>query len=191
MAGFIALDVETPNYGNNGICAIGMTPVENGRLGDTRYWLVNPESFFSAFNVRIHGITPRDVKTAPTFPELWRAVLEPALAGKILAAHNAAFDLGVLARCLNRYGISRENDCYVCTLRMGRKFLKEAPNHRLNTLCDLLGFDLLHHNAGSDSRACASLLLYYLEQGFPVRDCIRQYRYGAQFGTVPRSKSAN
>ena len=177
MADFVAFDVETPNYKNDSICAIGLTSVKDGRITETQYYLVDPEDYFSGFHIGIHGITPEMVEGALTFPELWDAVLKPAFEGKILVAHNAPFDMGVLSKCLKRYGIERENDLYACTVRMGRKCLPEAPNHRLNTLCDLLGFDLLHHNAESDSIACAKLLLYYMENGFPVKDYVRRYRY--------------
>ena len=38
----------------------------------------------------------------PTFAALWQ-LLEPMLRGSILVAHNAPFDLRVLASCLHDY----------------------------------------------------------------------------------------
>ena len=58
---------------------------------------------------------------------------------------------------------------------MGRRLLPELPNHKLNTICDYLGVDLDHHHAGSDSRACAEILLHYLDDGASVRPYIRTY----------------
>ena len=43
-------------------------------------------------------------------------------------------------------------------------------------LC-LLGIPLDHHNAASDSHACAELLCYYLEQGLPVEQYVKRWEY--------------
>ncbi len=98
------------------------------------------------------------------------------LEGAVLAAHNATFDLGVLKNCLRAYCLDRE-ECvaYVCTARMGRRLLP-GMRHRLNDLCDLYGIPLDHHHAGSDSRACAEILLRFIEAGADVRQFIRTYR---------------
>ena len=83
----------------------------------------------------------------------------------------------VLGKLFWRYGITRRPDPYVCTVRLGRKCIPDAPNHKLNTLCELLGIALDHHNAASDSRACAELLFYYLSQGFPVEQYVKHWDY--------------
>ena len=57
-------------------------------------------------------------------------------------------------------------------------------NHKLNTLCDHLRLELDHHNAGSDSRACALLLLDYLEKGLRPEPFSRTYRF-ADRKTLP------
>ena len=43
---YIAFDVETPNYANDRISAIGITIVENGAAVDDFYSLVNTEIHF-------------------------------------------------------------------------------------------------------------------------------------------------
>ena len=43
---YIAFDVETPNYANDRISAIGITVVENGAVVDDFYSLVNTEIHF-------------------------------------------------------------------------------------------------------------------------------------------------
>lgn len=61
---------------------------------------------------------------------------------------------------------------YVCTVQMGRRILP-GVSHKLNDLCARYGIDLDHHHAGSDSRACAEILLRYLRGGAELRDHIR------------------
>ena len=93
----------------------------------------------------------------------------------ILVAHNAVFDLGVLKKCLQDYGITWKNTVkYCCTARMGRKLLPDM-RHRLNDMCDYYGIELMHHQADSDSRACAEILLRYLQDGADEREYIRTY----------------
>ncbi len=46
----IAFDVETPNYANNRMSAIGGSVVEDGATVDEFYSLVNPETRFDRFN---------------------------------------------------------------------------------------------------------------------------------------------
>lgn len=159
---YVAFDVETPNSRNDRMSAIGVVVVERGSQTTRFYSLVNPETHFDAFNIRLTGITPRMVRNQPSFPVLWE-LLRPLLERGILCAHNAPFDLGVLGRCLRDYGIpwTPRRD-YVCTCQIGRRLLPEAPDHRLNTLAERLGLPLNHHNALSDTRACAGLLQYYL-----------------------------
>ena len=120
-----------------------------------------------------------------THNNLYLDVLEPMLAGRILVAHNAPFDLRVLASCLHDYRIDwKPEAAYLCTCQMGKRAYPYLPNHKLNTLCDHLQLSLDHHKAGSDSRACALLLLNYLEKGLQPEAFLRTYRF-ADRKTIP------
>lgn len=187
---YVAFDVETPNYRNDRMSAIGLVVVENGEQTTTFYSLVDPETSFDAFNIQLTGITPRMVRNQPTFPVLWE-LLRPLLERGVLCAHNAVFDLGVLGRCLRDYGIewtSRRD--YVCTCQMGRRLLPLAPNHKLNTLAELLDIPLQHHNALSDARACAGLLQYYQKESDLTR-FRRSYDFSLLCSLSPLSNCTN
>ena len=107
------------------------------------------------------------------------------LRNSVLVAHNAPFDLRVLASCLHDYHIDwKPETVYLCTCQMGRKAYPYLLNHKLNTLCEHLRLELDHHNAGSDSRACALLLLDYLEKGLRPEPFLRTYRF-ADRKTLP------
>lgn len=172
---YIAFDVETPNSANHRMSAIGVTVVEDGAIVEEFATLVNPECRFDPFNIHLTGITPAMAAEAPTFPQLW-PTLEPILDSGLLLAHNAPFDMGVLCKCLAGYGIPWKRwVSYACTCQMGRRCFPSLPNHRLNTLCAYLGISLDHHQAASDSRACAQLFLRYLDQGLESRQFLRRY----------------
>ena len=172
---YIVFDVETPNYANDRISAIGISVIENGCVRREFYTLVNPEAHFDPFNIQLTGITPEMVADKPTFPELW-VKIEPIMNSGLLIAHNAPFDMGVLAQCLNDYHIEWQPfTYYACTCVMGRACYPNLNNHKLNTLCEYLHLDLDHHNAGSDSRACAELLLDYIRHGLKPERFLRRY----------------
>ena len=177
---YVAFDVETPNFANDRISAIGVAVVEDGQIVREFAALVNPETHFDRFNVELTGITPERVAGEPTFAALW-PVLEPLLGSGCLAAHNAPFDLAVLSRCLRAYGIRwRARVPYVCTCRLSRRVLPQLPNHKLSTVCAHLGIPLDHHRAGSDARACGEILRYCLGSGADVDGARRTYDLAAR-----------
>ncbi len=174
---YTVFDVETPNRLNDRMSALGITVVENGEITAERAWLINPEQWFDGFNMALTGITPEAVRGKPTFGELWPA-LEPYFSGGVLVAHNAPFDMCVLAKCLRAYGIDWRGEApYACTCRIGRRALPYLPNHKLNTMCAALGIALDHHNAMSDAHAAAELLRYYISMGEDVSAYVKSYRF--------------
>lgn len=175
---YIAFDVETPNSRNDRMSSIGIAVVEDGETVETFYSLVDPECEFHYYNVALTGITPDMVRGKPTFPELWEKI-EPIMSNGMLVAHNAPFDMSVLAKCLRDYGIvwKRRAD-YCCTCQMARRLMKELPNHRLNTICYELDIALDHHDAGSDARACAEILRWLSGKG-DISSFAKQYDMAA------------
>ena len=172
---FVVFDVETPNRYNNRISAIGISVVEDGRIVQDFFSLVDPEQPFDWFNSVLTGINEETVFDAPSFPELWPQI-EPLLSSGILVAHNAGFDIGVLRKCLDGYEIEWKPSVKgVCTVVMGRSLLP-GISHKLNDMCDYFGICLNHHRADSDSHACAEILLRYMEQGADPEKYIRTYR---------------
>ncbi len=175
MYRYVVFDVETPNRYNNRMSAIGISVIEDGVIRDEYFSYVNPEADFDYFNTQLTGIDAATVRNAPTFPQLWNRI-EPVMSSGILMAHNAVFDLGVLKKCLQDYEISwKESVRYCCTARIGRALLPDMK-HRLNDLCSYYGICLDHHQADSDSHACAEIFLRYMQSGMRESDFIRTYR---------------
>ena len=103
---YVAFDVETPNAQNRRMSAIGVSVIERGEIVQELYTLVDPQTHFDPFNIALTGITPEMERGQPTFPVLWE-LLEPILRGSVLVAHNAPFDLRVLAAGNGRIAFSR------------------------------------------------------------------------------------
>lgn len=175
MYRYIVFDVETPNRYNDRMSAIGISVVEDGSITEEFFTYVDPETSFDSFNTALTGISPETVKGSPTFPELWDRI-EGIMSSGILAAHNAVFDLGVLKKCLQGYGISWKSSVkYCCTVQMGRRLLP-GMSHKLDVMCSHYGISLDHHKADSDSHACAEILLNYFKAGAAENEHIRTFR---------------
>lgn len=176
MSRYIAFDVETPNRFNNRMSAIGITIIEDGMITRKLYSLINPETSFDYFNTQLAGISAEMVQDKPTFPQIWNKI-EPIMSSGILVAHNAQFDMSVLKCCLQDYNIAWTTSVpYLCTVQIGRRVLPKM-SHRLNSMCDYYGIELDHHHAGSDSLACAEILLRYIESGADVNQFIKTYYF--------------
>ncbi len=164
---FVCFDVETPNARNDRMSAIGITVVDDGVITEEFFSYVNPEEPFDTFNTELTGISTETVASAPSFKELWPGI-KALMSSGVLVAHNAPFDMGVLKKCLKDYGIIwKERVSYICTVRIGRKILPDI-SHRLNEMCRYYRIGLDHHKADSDSRACAEILIRYMQSGVNV-----------------------
>lgn len=156
MANYVVVDIESPNVHANAICSIGLVMIENGKIVDQIYSLVNPEAPFDDICINVHGITANDVSEAPTFPELWSQI-ELFFTNSVLIAHNATYDLSVISKVLNHYNIAVPEFYYLCTMRLARKYhCYQALS--LNSLCNDFQITFRdHHNALADALACADL----------------------------------
>lgn len=173
MEKIIVFDVETPNRRNDRICSMGISIIENETVSESKNILVNPECFFDDVNISIHGILPEDVEIAPTFPAVWKEIKE-LFENNILAAHNAHFDISVLRKTLEAYGLEAKPFRYLCSMQIAKKELPQLCNYKLPTLCDYFDIDLQHHNSGSDSFACAEILCRFMQNGISLQHCIEE-----------------
>lgn len=163
---FVFIDLETPNRTTPALCSIGIITRSPNSSSASKYILVDPETYFDAFNISIHGLTPETVAGEIRFPELWHDHLAPLFTpGHIIVGHNVSFDLRILAGTYRRYFHQRFPEIpYICTLALARKHDKETmPNHRLITCCQTYGIPLAnYHNALADITATAALFdVYY------------------------------
>ncbi|NET36106.1 MAG: 3'-5' exonuclease [Cyanothece sp. SIO1E1] len=157
MSTFVALDFETADRGRDSACALGMVRVENGQIVHRVAHLIRPPRRQIEFTY-IHGIRWRDVAKAPTFGELWPTINDTIHDVDFIAAHNAAFDKGVLYACCEAHQISKPQQKFTCTVKLARATWKIYPT-KLPNVCHYLGIDLDHHQALSDAEACAHIVI--------------------------------
>ncbi|WP_251717157.1 3'-5' exonuclease [Lactobacillus agrestimuris] len=157
---FIAMDFETANRFPESACSLALVMVRDNKIVDRFYTVINPQMPFDARNIQVHQITAEDVKNAPTMAEVWPKISQLYQPGMLVAAHNARFDTNVMKQSLARYSIDEPHYLVIDTLATSRALESDLPNHKLDTVSDALNINLWHHhNALSDSEACAEILI--------------------------------
>ena len=151
---FSAIDVETANSDPSSICQIGIVRILGGVIKDQLSLLVNPESEFSEFNVRLHGIDHTAVRgQLPLFPQLAQR-LRRLLEDEVLVSHTG-FDRRAMDGAMARYGLKPLRVRWLDSARVARRAWPERYRRRWNLalIAGDLGIDFLHHDAAEDARA--------------------------------------
>jgi DNA polymerase-3 subunit epsilon len=154
---FVALDFETANLSRTSACALGVAVVQNGVITEQKYWLIKPTPFVFQFSW-LHGITEEDTVNAPTFDMIWHEIYD-MISHQTIVAHNASFDMGVINASLKYYDLPIPTMPYVCSVQVARRTWKNLPHYNLKALSDKFSIPLQHHNAMSDTLACAKIML--------------------------------
>ena len=164
---FITIDFETANSRLDSACSIGIVGVKNGKIVLQESHLIQPNQEFSAYNTSIHHLTEEDCKDALPFDLLWNNIHHYFI-DVLVFAHNASFDIGVLRALFARYEINNPVIRFGCTVQIGRKLWNGIlPNCKLHTISSHLAIKHNHHEALSDAKACAEILLYAMK----MRSC--------------------
>lgn len=154
-----AIDFETATMSRATPCAIGVAWIAGGAVTHRAYRLIRPDCSPRAWCFgHIHGLYPDDVAAAASFPEVW-AELAPHLEGALVLAHNAAFDLGVLRRTLETYGLPTPRLRCLCTLVAARRVWPGMPSYSLPHVAERVGYGFSHHHALEDAEAAARVAL--------------------------------
>ena len=159
---FTAIDFETANASSASACSVGLVKVRDGRVVDKVGWLIKPplgHDSFTEWNTRIHGIMAVDVVDAL----LWSEQLPDLVAfaeGDHLVAHNAGFDMGVIAGACAASFVETPRFRYLCSLQVARKTY-HLDSYRLPIAAMAAGFeDFAHHDALADAEACAAIIVH-------------------------------
>ncbi|WP_026905572.1 3'-5' exonuclease [Paucisalibacillus globulus] len=159
---FVSIDFETANEKRSSPCAVGIVIANETEILDEYYSLINPETYFNPFNIRVHGIHEEDVMDSMTFSELW-PTMNSYLAGNLVVAHNASFDMSVIRQTLDRDRLSYPEMDYLCTANIAKQVWPEMENHKLNTLAAHHGILFKHHDALEDARVAAKVMQKAME----------------------------
>jgi DNA polymerase-3 subunit epsilon len=159
---FVAIDFETATADRDSACSVGAVRAElhGGELHvlDTFDQLIRPpDNDYDAFNIAIHGITPKMTRNAPTFDQVLPELSE-FVGTSLVVAHNTAFDMYVVLHSADYWDVQVPAWNFVCTYRMARSTWPELYSYRLDVLADEFDIPLTnHHDALADATAAAML----------------------------------
>ena len=103
---YAVADVEGNGQQPPDLVELAVLPITDGTIGEPVSWLVRPPRPITRFATSIHGISGQDVASAPAFADIEHEVRR-ALADRVLVAHNAHVDVGVLRRELGGWESAR------------------------------------------------------------------------------------
>jgi len=156
---FVAFDFETANSNRNSACALGIAVIEEGSVTETREWQFRPRSSrFNLNNVRMHGITEASLVNCSDLSEVWHVIL-PYFQNRMVVAHYAAFDISVLRHSLDSYGIEYPDVEYSCSWQIAKATWSMFRCYSLPYLAARLKLPMRHHDAMSDAKTCAAIVL--------------------------------
>lgn len=167
MPGYAVVDVETTGLSpgkHDRIAEVAVVVLDDvGNTIETYETLVNPERDLGPQS--IHQLVAADIRRAPTFAQIAGQLLA-LLDGRLLVAHNVAFDLLFLAAEFDRLDVTlpvARSDC-LCTMALARDFLR-GSGRSLECCCEQAGVGLVDaHSALGDATAASQLLCAYLRQ---------------------------
>ena len=142
-AEFIALDTETNGLARERceLTEVGAVLVGGGELHDRWSSLVGVGEPLGRGIQRFTGITQQMVDEAPP-PEAVLPQLAKLLQGRVLVAHNAAFDTRVLKQAFARAALDWPDPPVLCTVALARRFAPLQRRRGLASLADALGIDV-------------------------------------------------
>jgi len=133
---FVVFDTETTGLSlTSRIIEIGAIKIFRGRIVDEFSSLINPGISIPPRATSIHGITDEMVKNAPPIEFVLERFLR-FLKDAILVAHNAVFDLRMLAIHLERLQMPFFHNPAVDTHTLARKYFPELKKYNLPFLVE-------------------------------------------------------
>jgi len=159
-AELVAVDTETNGRGGGGceLTEVGAVLVGGGEPHDSWESLVRVEAPLSRGIERFTGITQEMVDSAPPPADVLPRLAD-LLHGRVMVAHNAAFDRRVLAEAFERAGLEWPDPPVLCTVSMARRFAPLVRQRKLAALAGALGIEVdAVHRALPDALTCARIL---------------------------------
>jgi DNA polymerase-3 subunit epsilon len=125
----------------------------DGKPVDTFVSLVDPDDYFDAMNVSIHGIDEDAVRGAPRFGDVYTK-LRPLMANRVVLSHTP-FHRSVLSQCELRHSLSRPTCQWLDTAMVVRRTWGKYARigYGLGNVALDLGIEFRHHDAAEDARA--------------------------------------
>ena len=157
---FLAVDTETNGQARDRceLTEVGAVLVGGGELHQRWSSLVGVAEPLGRGIQRFTGITQAMVDEAPP-PETVLPELAEQLRGRVLVAHSARFDVGVLRQAFDRAALTWPDPPVMCTVALARRLAPLQRRRGLATLADALGIEVAAtHRALPDAETCARVL---------------------------------
>ena len=156
-AEFLVVDTET--NGRSGpeceVTEIGAVLVGGGELHERWETLLAVRAPLGRGIQRFTGISQGMVDEAPP-AEAMLPDLADLLAGRVLVAHSAQFDVRVLSQAFAREGLAWPDPPVLCTVALARRLAPLARQRKLGPLAEHLGVEVgVTHRALADAETCA------------------------------------
>jgi DNA polymerase-3 subunit epsilon len=156
-AEFLAVDTETNGQPKERceLTEVGAVLVGGGELHDRWSSLVGVSEPLGRGIQRFTGITQAMVDEAPP-PEDVLPQLAEQLEGRVLVAHSARFDVGVLKQAFERASLEWPAPPVMCTVALARRLAPLQRRRGLASLADALGIEVsISHRCPTPRRARA------------------------------------
>jgi len=155
----VCFDIETTglNVTREAITEIGAVLLRDGEIVDTFQTFVDPERRLSPEIVGLTGITDAMLAGAPKLPDALRAFLDFA-GGRILAAHNAEFDISFIRAGCKKCGVPFE-PTYLDSLIFAQNLLPGLKNYKLDVVAEALKLPAFNHHRASDDAVPVAQML--------------------------------
>ena len=156
---YVIIDIETTGLdpSNDAIIEVAGLKIKSNAIVDSFSSLINPGFLISDFISDLTGITNDQLSSAPNLSSVLNDFYS-FLGNNILIGHNIHFDLNFLYDNMEKeLGKFLSND-FIDTLRMSRRFVKQAPSHKLSALANYFQIPVdASHRALADCKTTYAL----------------------------------
>ena len=155
----VCFDIETTGLKvtREAITEIGAVVLKNGKITETFQTFVNPGRRLTPEIIGLTGITDAMLVDAPSLKEALTAFLQ-FVNGRVLAAHNAEFDISFIRAGCRKVGLEFE-PTYIDSLILAQNLLPELHKYKLDIVAEHLDLPAFNHHRASDDAGMVGYML--------------------------------
>jgi len=155
----VCFDIETTGLKvtREAITEIGAVVLKNGKITETFQTFVNPGRRLTPEIIGLTGITDAMLADAPSLKEALTAFLQ-FVNGRVLAAHNAEFDISFIRAGCRKAGLEFE-PTYIDSLILAQNLLPELHKYKLDIVAEHLDLPAFNHHRASDDAGMVGYML--------------------------------
>ena len=155
----VCFDIETTGLKvtREAITEIGAVVLKNGKITKTFQTFVNPGRRLTPEIIGLTGITDAMLADAPSLKEALTAFLQ-FVNGRVLAAHNAEFDISFIRAGCRKVGLEFE-PTYIDSLILAQNLLPELHKYKLDIVAEHLDLPAFNHHRASDDAGMVGYML--------------------------------